>query len=43
MNEDEEEEEQVDNEDKLADFKKGVAEYLLTKFYVKKKKEAKGE
>ena len=25
--------------DKLADFRKGLSEYLLTKFYLKKKKE----
>ncbi len=27
-------------EDKLADFKKGISEYVLTQFYVKKRKEA---
>jgi len=26
-------------EDKLADFRRGLSEYILTKFYLKKKKE----
>jgi len=33
-------EEQGISEDKLAEFKKGISEYLLTHFYVKKRKEA---
>jgi len=37
---DDDDEEGHGGEDKLADFKKGISEYILTKFYVKKKKEA---
>ena len=36
-------EEQGVAEDKLADFKKGISEYVLTQFYVKKRKEAEKE
>ena len=35
-----EEEEEEATEDKLGDFRRGLSEYLLTKFYLKKKKEA---
>jgi hypothetical protein len=37
--EDDNEEEAGKDEDKLVDFRRGLSEYLLTKFYLKKKKE----